>query len=333
MAHQCADPTPPKPAPLPAAVAWPGGAEDPSGPMPLPCAGSVGLAKWRVPPRRGGARGSGEPAVSASVPTESNCGIAVVAPAATLAAFVKADEPGAEDRAGVPGLDLIAGRCDRSRTFGSIAVPKAVGWGAVAGVAGAAAAAVGSTVAVDVTVNAGLGGGGVVAVARTAAVGVGAGGAVVGVGGGAGAPAVLGAAVVVGTEFKVRAAILGDGVVVVVGEAGAGEVVVAGAPTVGAGSVAVGARSTVVPGWVLACEPVRFGGGSEIGVVSPTVDGVSTAGLGAAGSSWWTGPGFVVGRWLVGGCSALRVSTAGPVRSPPSSGTTPRTVAPTSGMR
>jgi hypothetical protein len=81
------------------------------------------------------------------------------------------------------------------------------------------------------------------------------------------------------------------------GVTGAGEVMVAGgvtgarqgtvadAPTVGAGSIAMGARSTVVPGWVLACGPVRFEAGLEIGVVSPVVDGVSTAGVGGPGSA------------------------------------------------
>jgi hypothetical protein len=188
-----------------------------SGPMPPPCTGAVGLARRRSLPRRvnvvsAGATDSGEPAVSASVPTGSNCGIAVVAPAATLAAIVTADEPGAGDRAGVPGVDPIAGGCDKSGTLGSgaaaLPAPKAMGWGAVAGVAGAAAAVVGSTVAADVAVGAGLGGGGVVVVARSRAVDLGTGaGAGSGTGGGVagagGVPLVLGAAVVVGTGFEV----------------------------------------------------------------------------------------------------------------------------------
>lgn len=212
MAHQYPDPIPPKAAPLPAAVAWPGGHEGASGPMPPPCAGAVGLALRRSLARRVNVasareRGCGKPAVNASVPRGSNCGNAVSA-VATLAAIGEADEPGAEDRAGVPAVDPIAGT-DESMACGSgtaaAAAPKAEGGVTVAAAPGAAAVCVGSTIAAVFAEGAGLGGGGVTGVAGVVAVGVRAGtvgGGAGGVGAGAGAGAVLGAAVVVGTGFE-----------------------------------------------------------------------------------------------------------------------------------
>jgi hypothetical protein len=207
MAHQYADPIPPEPAPLPAAVAWPGGPEGAPGSMPPPCAGAVGLARRRALSRGVNVasvdeRGCGKPAVNAS---GSNCRKAVIA-VATPAAIGEADEPGAEDRAGVSAVDPIAGT-DESMACGSgagaVAAPKAEGAGAVTAAPGAAAVGVRSTVAAVFAGGAGLGAGGVAGVPALVAVGVRAGTVCGGAGGvGAGAGAALGAAVVMGTGFE-----------------------------------------------------------------------------------------------------------------------------------
>jgi hypothetical protein len=198
MAHQYADPMPPGPAPLPAAVAWPGGPEGASGPMAPPGAGAVGLARRRAPSRRvnvasAGERGCGKPGGNASVPRGSNCGNAVMA-VATPAGIAAVDEPGAEDRSGVPAVDSIAGT-DESMACGSgaDAVGAPEGAGAVAAAPGAADC-VGSTLAAAFAGAAGLGVWGVMGPAGVVAVGTVGGGAG---GAGVGAGAVLGAAVVV----------------------------------------------------------------------------------------------------------------------------------------
>ena len=252
------------------------------------------------------ATGRTEPHVNASMPRAgSTCRIVAFASAETIAETWTAGEPGAEDRADVAVVDPIAGICHEPMASGSAAgvrpAPKAVGWGAVAGVAGARAVGVGSTGAADVAVGAGLAGGGMLEGAGMVAVSVGAGG--------------------------------GDGAVVVV-------VVVVGATVaVGAGLEARdairGAREVVVA----VCEPVPSEAGSGIGV-SPPGDGPSTtgrgglsSGVGGAGRSSEMVPPFVVGCWLVvGRCLPLAWSAAGSVRSGGPGGTASGAVDPTSGM-